>query len=114
MADGTPVPALPDGSPREVKFGVVLVTYAGAQGAAAGGRAKEMAREHARKLSEEAHADFKASVRRGDSGSSEDVGRVRRGILEPSVEFALFTLPVGSVAGPIDTPRGFWIVKRIE
>ncbi len=114
LADGTPVPALPDGSPREVKFGVVLVTYAGAQGVATGGRAKDVAREHAKKLSEEAQADFKSTVRRGDTGSSEDVGRVRRGILEPAVEFALFTLSVGSVAGPIDTPRGFWIVKRIE
>jgi parvulin-like peptidyl-prolyl isomerase len=114
MADGAPVPALPDGSPREVKFGVVLVTYAGAQGASPSARAKQAAREQAQKLSDEAQTDFKAAVRRGDSGSSEDVGRVRRGILEAAVEYALFTLPVGSVAGPIDTPRGFWIVKRIE
>ena len=114
LPDGTPVPALPDGAPREVKFGVVLVTYAGAQGVPASGRAKEAAREHASRLAQEAQADFRSVVHRGDSGSSEDVGRVRRGILEPAVEYALFTLPVGGVSALIDTPRGFWIVKRIE
>ncbi len=115
MPDGTPVPPLPDGTPREVKLGVVLVTYLGAQGLAPGsGRPKDTAREQAQKLAQEAQADFKSVVHRGDSGSSEDVGRVRRGILEPAVEYAVFTLPVGGVSGWVDTPRGFWIVKRIE
>jgi hypothetical protein len=39
---------------------------------------------------------------------------VRLGILEPAPEYVLFTLGVGAVGGPVDTPRGYWIVKRLE
>jgi hypothetical protein len=40
---------------------------------------------------------------------------MHRGILEPAVEYLLFTLPKGTVyAEPIDTPRGYWIVRRID
>jgi len=35
-------------------------------------------------------------------------------VLEPAVEYAIFTLPVGSVSDPLETPRGYWIVKRTE
>jgi hypothetical protein len=35
--DGTPVPPLPRSAPRQVRFGVVLVSYAGAQAEASGG-----------------------------------------------------------------------------
>jgi len=34
-------------------------------------------------------------------------------VLEPSVEYAVFRLKKGEVSDvPIDTPRGFWVVKR--
>ncbi len=114
MADGTPVPSLPDSAPRSVRFGVVLVTYAGAQFAPPGVRSKDMARELATKLAQEATTDFRGAVQKGDPGSSDDLGRVGRGILEPATEYSLFTLSPGGAAGPFDTPRGFWIVKRIE
>ncbi|HEY4012554.1 MAG TPA: peptidylprolyl isomerase [Polyangiaceae bacterium] len=118
FADGTPVPPLPFNAPRQVRFGVVLVSYRGAQPSAGGGhpssRSKSDASELADRLLAAAKADFHAAVQQGDPGSSEDVGQLKTGILEPGPEFILFTLPVGGVGGPVDTPRGFWIVKRLE
>ncbi len=103
-----------DKAVRQVRFGVVLVQFAGAQGAAAGARNREAAATLAAELGEEAKKDFKAAVRRGDPGSTEDAGRMHRGILEPGPERILFSLAVGDVGGPVETPRGYWIVKRLE
>jgi hypothetical protein len=115
LADGTPVPALGKGAPRHVRFGVALVTYEGAEGAPdKGARRRADALALATKLADEGQSDFHASVQRGDPGSSDDVGEVTRGVLEPGSEAVLFALPVGGVSGVIDTPRGFWIVKRLE
>jgi hypothetical protein len=112
------VPPLPLNSPRQVRFGVVLVSYAGAQPSAAGGRpaarSKADAKALADKLRATADADFHAAVQQGDSGSADDVGRVQQGILEPPLEYQLFTLPTGQIGGPMDTPRGYWIVRRID
>jgi hypothetical protein len=117
MLDGTPVPPLPLAAPRQVRFGVVLVSYAGAQPSAGGGRPSARSKGEARVLIDKllitARQDFSAAVQQGDSGSAEDVGRVKVGILEPAPEYVLFTLPVASV-GAVDTPRGYWIVKRLE
>jgi hypothetical protein len=119
MPDGTPVPPLPLNVPRQVRFGVVLVSYAGAQPSAAGSsrlptRSKVDAQALADKLLVTATTDFHAAVQQGDGGSSDDVGRVKLGVLEPAPEYVLFTLPVDGVGGPVDTPRGFWIVKRLD
>jgi parvulin-like peptidyl-prolyl isomerase len=105
--------------PRQVRFGVVLVSYAGAQPSAAGSsrqptRSKADAQALADKLMVTATTDFHAAVQQGDGGSSDDVGRVKLGVLEPAPEYVLFTLPVDGVGGPVDTPRGFWIVKRLD
>ena len=119
MPDGTPVPPLPLTVPRQVRFGVVLVSYAGAQPSAAGGsrpptRSKADAQALADKLLVTAATDFHGAVQQGDGGSSDDVGRVKLGVLEPAPEYVLFTLGVDGVGGPVDTPRGYWIVKRLE
>ncbi len=115
LADGTPVPPLAKGAPRHVRFGVVLVSYEGAEGAPEkGARSRSDALALAEKLAQEAKADFHATVQRGDTGSTEDVGEVTRGVLEPGPEAVLFALSVGGVSGVVDTPRGFWIVKRLE
>jgi hypothetical protein len=124
MPDGTSVPPLPVDTPRQVRFGVVLVSYQGAQPSVTGineahplrpaTRSKADAQQLAAKLAATAQQDFHAAVQQGDAGSSDDVGRVKVGILEPAPEYVLFTARVGSVAGPVDTPRGFWIVKRLE
>jgi len=97
-----------------VVFGVILVAYRGAQGAPAGSRPREAALALAKELAVEAKADFKAAVAKGDKGSSENLGRMNRGILEPAPEYVLFSLPKGGVSDPVDTPRGYWVVTRIE
>jgi hypothetical protein len=114
MPDGSPVPPLPDDAPKQVHFGVILITYRGAEGASATARSKADATELAKQLGELAKTDFHAAVRRGDDGSGDDLGRMPRGVLELAPEYFLFTLGKGKVSDPIDTPRGYWIVRRID
>jgi hypothetical protein len=118
LLDGVPVPPLPLNVAREVRFGVVLVSYAGAQVNTTAGpppvRPRAEARALAEKLAVTAQQDFHAAVQQGDSGSTDDLGHVKLGILEPAPEYVLFTLPVDGIGGPVETPRGFWIVKRLE
>jgi hypothetical protein len=114
LPGGEAVPPLPAGAPKSVVFGVVLVEYRGAQGATPKARARDAAESLARTLADEARRDFAAAVKKGDPGSAENAGAMPRGVLEPGPEHVLFTLEVGDVGGPIDTPRGFWVVKRLE
>lgn len=119
LPDGSPLPELPKGAPSRVKFGVVLFEYEGSQAApgqkAPRSRTKERARELAMEALAIAKSDFSKAVEKGDPGSTSNAGFVPRGVLEPSVEYALFTLEKGTVhADPIETPRGFWIVRRIQ
>lgn len=114
LLSGEAPPPLGADAPKRVRFGVILVQYRGAQGAPPTTRSRDAALTLAKQLAEEAKADFKATVAKGDKGSSEDLGFMPRGILEPAPEFELFNLPKGGVGGPVDTPRGFWIVRRIE
>ena len=95
-------------------FGVILLQYKGAQGAPPGARSREAALELARQIAPDAKADFKAALAKGDKGSLENAGRMPRGMLEPAPEYVLFSLPKDGVSEPVDTPRGFWIVRRIE
>jgi parvulin-like peptidyl-prolyl isomerase len=109
------VPALPVNAPTTVTFGVILVAYQGAQDAPKDAVPKPAALARARALLAEAKSNFAAATAKGDPGSTVDAGRLPRGVLEPSVEYALFTLePQGVCAEPIDTPRGYWIVKRLQ
>lgn len=105
---------LPPGAPKQVRFGVVLVQYHGAQGAPAGMRSKDDALALARTLADQAKGDFRGTVAKGDPGSTDDAGRLPRGVLEPEAEYQLFTLEKGATSDPIDTPRGYWIVRRSE
>ncbi len=118
LPDGTPVPPLPMNAPRQVRFGVVLVSYAGAQPSAGGTRPVSRSRADAKalaaKLLATAQQDFHAAVQQGDAGSADDLGRVKLGVLEPAPEYVLFTSAPGTVSGPVDTPRGYWMVKRLE
>ncbi len=115
LPDGRHVPELPASAPSTVSFGVVLFTYAGAQAAPDSARTKEAAKQRAESAIEEAKRDFKAAVAKGDRGSTADAGRIPRGVLEPAVEYVLFTLEKGAVhSEPVDTPRGYWVVRRIK
>ncbi len=121
LLSGEAAPALAADAPKSVVFGVVLVTYRGAQGLPgaprlpATVRSREEALELAKQLAELAKTDFKAAVGKGDKvGSMENAGRLPRGVLESAPEYVLFSLPKGGVSEPVDTPRGYWIVQRIE
>jgi hypothetical protein len=115
LPDGRKAPPLPDTAPQQVSFGVVQFAYSGAQFAPANARTKEQAKQRALLAIEEAKRDFSAAVAKGDPGSAADKGRVPRGILEPAAEYVLFTLPKGEVSSePVDTPRGYWILRRIN
>jgi PPIC-type peptidyl-prolyl cis-trans isomerase-like protein len=114
LLTGEPAPALAAEAPKSIVFGVILVTYKGAQGAPANARSRDAALELAKQLATDAKQDFKATVAKGDKGSMENAGRMPRGMLEPAPEFVLFSLPKDGVSDPVDTPRGFWIVRRIE
>ena len=115
MADGTPVPPLGANAPRQVKVGGVLVIYAGAEAAPKSARSKAEARALADKLDAQAKADFHSAVRDGDQGLAfDEIGIIYRGSLEPAVEYAVFSLEPGSVSDVLETPRGYWIVRRIE
>jgi parvulin-like peptidyl-prolyl isomerase len=111
--DGGRVPELPNSAPQELSFGVVQLAYQGAQFAASDARAKAQARARGEELLELAKHDFAAAVAKGDRGSTADAGRIPRGVLEPPIEYVLFMLDKGSVSPTlIDTPRGYWIVRR--
>ena len=106
--------AMPSGAPRAVKVGVVLVQFAGAEGASSSARAKPEAYKHAQGLAEQARADWTAAVKAGDAGSAVDIGRIPRGVLDRTTEVAVFSLGAGDISEPLETPRGYWIVKRLE
>jgi hypothetical protein len=108
-----PAVPLPENAPKEVGFGVVLFTYAGAEFAPKTARSKAQALDLAKQAVPFAQQNFQEAVKRGDPGSTDDAGHIPRGVLEPHVEYALFTLEKSAVYGePLDTPRGYWIVRR--
>ena len=115
MPDGSPVPALSDDAPKRVKLGVVLFRYQGAQGSSDDTRSRESALSLAQEAAKLAQTDFAAAVKKGDRGSSENIGWIGQRILERSVEHSVFSLETGKVSSaPIDTPRGFWVAKRLR
>jgi len=113
--DGGKVPELPASAPTRVGFGAVVFAYRGAQNAPGDARSKEDAKKKAAETIELAQKDFAAAVAKGDKGSTTDAGHVPRGVIEPPIEYVLFTLEKGKVhPEPIDTPRGYWVVRRNE
>lgn len=113
LEDGSPVPALEPTAPRRVKLGVALFRYRGAEGAGAQSRTRDEAERLALAALAKGGTDFGQVVALGDPGSAVDVGWVGRGVLERSVEYAVFGAKIGeTLTKPIDTPRGFWIVRR--
>ncbi len=106
---------LPPSAPNDVAFGAVLITFEGVQGAPNNPRTKTAALELAKRLVPVAVDNFETAVKQGDPGSTANAGTIKRGILEPPVEYALFTLEKGAVyPEPVETPRGYWIMKRIR
>lgn len=113
LSDDAGAASPPGSRPKSVRFGVVLVDFVGTQ-AGTSTRPRAAAVTLAAQLADVAKKQFHDAVTKGDSGSVDDAGRIQRGVLEPATEEALFTLPVGEISAPIETPRGFWIVKRLD
>lgn len=114
LPDGRDPPPLPADAPRAIRVGVVLVRYQGAQLAPAEAPPRDKAFARAQALLTVAKTDFSAAVKAGDPGSSLDIGRVERGLLEPGTQYVLFTMAPNTTSEILDTPRGFWIVHRIR
>jgi hypothetical protein len=105
---------LPTGGPRSVKVGIILVQWQGAEAAGTNTRSKADALTKAQALAQDAKTDFRRAVSQGDPGSDVDLGRIPRGTLDPRIEASLFAMDPGAVSDVIETPRGYWIVKRNE
>lgn len=101
-------------APRTVRLGVVLVAWAGAEGARPAAPGKPEAFLKARRLADLARTDWNGAVKEGDPESSLDIGRIPRRVLDARTEVAVFNLAPGEVSEPLETPRGYWVVKRIE
>lgn len=114
MADGSPVPPLAKDAPDKVKLGIVLFRYDGAEAPPKSDRPKAEALRLAQAAVTQAKDDFAAAVRLGDRGSDENIGWFTQGILEPAVQYAVFSMAKGAVSEPIDTPRGYWVVRRVR
>jgi hypothetical protein len=114
LPDGALPPPLPSSAPKAARFGVVVVRYRGAQLAPLDAPPRRDALAKATALREIAQKDFAGAVKLGDPGSTMDVGSVRRGDLEPAIEYLLFVLPKGEVSEVVDAPRGYWIMRRID
>ncbi len=115
MPDGTPVPALSPTAPDRIKLGVVLFRYKGAQGSSESTRSRDAAEALAKEAAELAQKDFAAAVKKGDHGSHENIGWMKQRVLERAVEYAVFSLEKGETTKtPVDTPRGFWVAKRLR
>ena len=113
--DGGSVPELPSDAPSSVRFGAILFAYRGAEFAGTDAPSKAEALEKAQAAIPQAEKDFGEAVKLGDPGSTADAGRLPKGVLEPSVEYVLFTMDRGEVHDqPVDTPRGYWVVRRNE
>lgn len=113
LADGSPAPQLDPSAPKRVVFGVILVWYQGAQNAPQNARSKDEALILATSIANDAKKDFAAAAKRGDVGVPA-AGEMLRGVLERGPEYVLFSLDVGATGGPVDSPKGFYIFKRIE
>ncbi len=113
LADGSPAPQLDASAPKRVLFGVILVWYEGAQNAPQTARSKDEALLLATSIASDAKKDFAAAAKRGDVGVPA-AGEMLRGVLERGPEYVLFSLEVGATGGPVDSPKGFYIFKRIE
>ncbi len=113
LLDGTPPEPLAKTAPAQVRFGAILVNYRGAEQADTQTRTREQALEIAKKLAESAQTDFIEAGKRGDVFLG-DAGVIPQGFLEPAPQHILFNLEPGAVGGPVDSPRGFYVFKRLE
>jgi hypothetical protein len=89
LPDGKKIGELPGDAPRSISFGVVLVTYKGAERAPNNARPKSEALDMAKRLAEDAKANFNEAVKKGDPAPTRTL--VPSGEwAEPVLEYVLF------------------------
>ena len=104
-----PIVAAPEpGDPSSFRIGVVIYSFEN------GKRSKAMAKALADKSMQTAGTDFTAAVKAGDQDSDADYGTFSARSFDTELEASIVAIPVGRVGGPIETPRSYWIVKRIK
>ena len=98
--------AMPSGAPRTVKLGVVLVQFAGAEGASSSARAKPDALEaRGRARGAGAAATGRPPSRPATPAPPRTSGGIPRGVLDRATEVAVFSLAKDDVSEPLETPR---------
>lgn len=102
---------------ERVRVSRILVKVAADAPPSAAKRARQAAEDIRLKL---LSGDSFASVARADSDDTEsaarggDIGYVVRGIAPPAFEKAAFSLPIGKISEPIQTPSGFNVIEVTE
>jgi hypothetical protein len=115
VLSGGAVPPLPNNAPSSVTLGVILFTHEDGQFPPKHARSKKEAQRLAKELLPLAEENFKEAVKKGDPGSIENAGAFPRDVLEPALQYVAYTLEKGRVFNePLDTPRGYWIIKRLR
>jgi parvulin-like peptidyl-prolyl isomerase len=107
---------------EKIRASHILIAYTGADEAPQKERSKRDAEVLVRKLAKEAqakganfealarqHSDHAASAQKGG-----DLGSFARGTRPARFEQIAFSLKVGQVSDPVETPLGFHIIKRTE
>lgn len=121
--DPSRLPRPPAVKPARVCLSHILVAYRGALHAWKKIRrdrhAAHIRAERLLQLARSRGTDFAELARRFSndaetSTSGGDLGVVVAGMLHPSLEAAGFSLGIGQVAGPVESPRGFHILMRTE
>lgn len=119
----SPITAVPAEAPTRVGAAQILVTYKGATGAPP---TVTRSREEAKKRAEEALQkilDQKENFEQLVATYSDDpvsrasggaIGNFERNVMPQAFSDAAFALPVGGISGLIETPRGFYIIRRLR
>jgi len=105
----------------EAAAAIILVAWSGSEPPVPGvTRSREEARELALRLGvmvQESSTFADAARRYSDDPATRErggyVGIVRKGTWILPLEVALFQLPVGGVRAAVETPRGFFVLKRL-
>ena len=101
--------------PAQLRLSVIQISPSPDSAALKAGRAKiDAVRKRLVAGEKFAKVAAEASEDPSSANSGGDLGYFRRGQMEPALEEAAFTLPLGRVSQPVRTPYGWHLVEPIE
>jgi len=101
--------------PAQLRLSVIQLSPSPDSAALKAGRAKiESVRKRLVAGEKFAKVAAETSEDPSSANSGGDLGYFRRGQMEPALEDAAFTLPIGKVSQPVRTPYGWHLVEPIE